>query len=160
MSVQLTITAYKASQKAGVTLNANGTMRTKDGSDRSSILLTSEVHTVSNGAVWTKKRVANMSMPTSLAATFDLTEGDDISSQLKAIFGTDHTIVMVEDIKPFYKGQGPKTRGEGGAVITDDSGNPIYQDFRVAPVGSADIKVDRTIGVTSAPEEVLEQGEI
>ena len=168
MSVSLTVTAYKAVQPTGVTLNANGTIRTKEGKGRSSIMVTSEVHTMRNGAWWTQKRVANMTLPTAAAVALDPQAGEDLNTKLKAAFGVDHTVVMVEDTVQFYPGQEPKTRGNGGAIITDDEGSPIYQDMRVAPVGTQDVLVERVRAASAEEGQVtiiaapaaIEAGEI
>jgi len=163
MSVSLKITAYKASQPAGVSLNANGTIRTKDGKGRSSIMVTSEVHTMRDGAWWTQKRVANMTLPTAAAEALDPQVGEDLNLKLKGMFGVDHTIVMVEDIVAFYPNQPPKQRGKEGSIITNDDGLPIFQDMIVAPVGTQDTLVVRTKVTATAPEAqavAKEEGEI
>lgn len=162
MSVSLTVTAYKAEQPQGVSLNSNGTIRTKEGKGRSSIMVTSEVHQLRNGAWWTQKRVANMTLPTAAAEALDPQPGEDLNVKLKAAFGVDHTIVMVEDTTAFYPGQQAKTRGNGGSIITDDNGAPIYQDMRIAPIGTQDTIVERSrTAVAEAPAATpQEAGEI
>ncbi len=162
-SAKLEVTAYKATQPEGVELNANATVRTRAGKGRSSIMVVSKVHTMKNGAWWTQKRVANMTLPTEAAIALDPQVGEDLNVKLKSMFGVDHTIVMVEDTVAFYDGQPAKTRGTGGAVITDDAGNPIYQDMRVAPIGTSDVLVERTLNTVTESETapvIQEEGEI
>lgn len=149
----LIVTAYKPSQKEGVVLNESRTVRqSKAGSKRASIMVTSVSHTMREGAVWTQKRVANLTLPVELANSLNPSEGEDLNPKLKGLFGVDHTIQMIEQTTEFYAGQSPKTKGQGGETVVNADGEVIYQDYRVVPLDAdcGDIRESRPV-VTTAP---------
>lgn len=139
--MKLAITTFKNGEFAGKTI------RQKAGSERASILVSSQSVTNNNGSIWVSNRTAALTLPASLVEGKTFNEGDDLNVFLKSLGLGEHKIIMIESIEPFYEGQQPKTRGEGGEVVTDDNGNPIYQDYRVVPVSSGreDEKVARNV---------------
>ena len=152
---QLIVTAYKPTQKEGVILNEARTVRQSSAeSKRASIMVTSLKHTMNNGAVWTQKRVANITLPVELANSLNPVEGEDLNPKLKALFGVDHTIQMVEQTEEFYPGQSPKTKGEGGETVVNADGAVVFQDYRVVPLdeNSGDIRESRpAVTATASP---------
>ena len=152
----LIVTAYKPTQKEGVVLNEARTVRQKNAeSKRASIMVTSLKHSMRNGAVWTEKRVANITLPVELANSLNPVEGEDLNPKLKALFGVDHTIQMVEQTTEFYAGQSPKTKGQGGETVVNADGEVVFQDYRVVPMDAdcGDIRESRPMvtATTAAP---------
>lgn len=160
----LSVNAYKAQQREGVILSDNGCIRQSNADSKyGSIYLSSTVYTTSgNGVYHENKRVGHLRVPMSLAIALDPQVGENIQPKLEAMLGSAHTIKMEESTIPFREGQTPKTRGEGGAIITDDSGAPIYHEYVVVPVAQAgDVLVERTREGAAAPAVATpEAGEI
>ena len=147
--MNLTVNAYKAQQREGVILSDNACVRQSNATSKyGSIYLSSTVYTTSgNGVYHENKRVGHLRVPMGLATALNPQVGEDLQAKLTAMLGSAHTIKMVESITPFRDNQEPKTRGNGGAIITDDAGNPIYQEYVVVPVADAgDVRVERTVG--------------
>lgn len=162
--MNLSVNAYKAQQREGVILSDNGCIRqSSEGSKYGSIYLSSTVFTTSgNGVYHENKRVGHLRVPMSLAAALNPQVGEDLQPKLEAMLGTKHTIKMIESTTAFREGQTPKTRGEGGAIITDDAGAPIFHEYVVVPLAQAgDVLVERTREGDTAPATApVEVGEI
>ena len=111
-----------------------------------------------SGAVWERSRLAVWRVPFSLADGLNLVEGKDLNKLASAKGYPALKIIMAESIVPFYTGQEPKTRGEGGEVIKDDNGAPIYQEYNVVRDSDEfkDVKVERTLGAIAAEETSAE----
>ena len=130
-------------------------LKSKEGSDRASIYVTMSKLVNRNGSIWEQKRIAHLQLPKAVAESFNLQEGQDLNAKLEAAGLGKHTIVMQESTTPFYEGQEPKRRGEDGDIITDDAGNPIFQDYKCVPAeGAADALVAR-----NTAEEAVEAAE-
>ncbi len=161
--MKLTVNPYKAQQREGVILSDNACIRQKNADSRyASIFLSSTVYTTSgNGVYHENKRVGHLRVPNALANALDPQPGEDLQPKLVAMLGSAHTIKMVESTTA-REGQQPKTRGEGGDIITDDAGNPIYHEYVVVPVAQAgDVLVERTREGAVAPATTpQEAGEI
>lgn len=138
--------------KLNVTKFKNGAIvKSKEGSDRASIYLTSLSYVNNNGSIWEQKRIAILTVPKTMVSLLDVAEGSDLNPKLIQAGLGEHTIIMQESLKPFYEGQEPKRKGSNGDVITTDNGSPIYQQFVCVPKSSnlVDTRVNR---VTIAEE--------
>lgn len=152
MNTPLNVVAYNATQKPGVVLQADNCIRISASGKRASIQVRAESTVLRDGQFWTSARNAHISMPVEMAQKLAPVAGEDLNAKLGAV----HCIIMVEQTTPFYEGQEPKKRGADGDIITDDAGNAIYQDYRVAPAGTADVLVARTLTSTAISAPVAE----
>ena len=143
----LTVTAYKATQPAGVVLSADKCVRTKDAtSEYSSIMVTSTKKAMREGKCWKRTRVAHYQELAVDIAGYNVTEGMDFQSVLVKEFGEAFTIVMVESLTPFFVGQTPKMKGKTGVPVLTDDNQFIYHEMQLKPAGSKDELIERTLG--------------
>ena len=120
---------------------------------RSIIMVGATSYSNVGGALFGSSRRAIINLPSELAESLDLKDGDDINAKLKGHGLNAMEIIRKESITPAYEGQKPKVNPSTNEVVKDSAGNPIYMEDKAFDLGTEKDELVKSAGQSQATAE-------